>query len=201
MLVVKISLVLGSLRSAFGAPQVPGSLAVLGLSALLTVHVMAPTAERVQSRAGAAVAVNSNTTFDANVVVTTGHTLTVGGVDVTAAGSTLTVAGRTVTITQPGAAVPYAVSGRVANNAGEPQSRVLLTFSRVSGVGEVPEAVFSDDDGNWSQTGFEPGTTYRVSASKSRQSFTPASLDFSGASASLNFTVVGRRIAIGIGQQ
>lgn len=114
---------------------------------------------------------------------------------------TLTVAGRTVTITQPGAAVPYAVSGRVANNAGEPQSRVLLTFSRVSGVGEVPEAVFSDDDGNWSQTGFEPGTTYRVSASKSRQSFTPASLDFSGASASLNFTVVGRRIAIGIGQQ
>lgn len=52
---VKISLVLGSLRSAFGAPQVPGSLAVLGLSALLTAHVMAPTAERVQARAGAAV--------------------------------------------------------------------------------------------------------------------------------------------------
>ena len=51
---VKISLVLGSLRSAFGAPQVPGSLAVLGLSALLTAHVMAPTAERVQARAGAA---------------------------------------------------------------------------------------------------------------------------------------------------
>lgn len=52
---VKISLVLGSLRSAFGAPQVPGTLAVLGLSALLTAHVMAPTAERVHGRAGAAV--------------------------------------------------------------------------------------------------------------------------------------------------
>ncbi len=52
---VKISLVLGSLRSAFGAPQMPGTLAVLGLSALLTVQVMAPTAERVYGRAGAAV--------------------------------------------------------------------------------------------------------------------------------------------------
>jgi len=52
---VKISLVLGSLRSAFGAPQMPGTLAVLGLSALLTAHVMLPTAERVQARAGAAV--------------------------------------------------------------------------------------------------------------------------------------------------
>ena len=51
---VKISLVLGSLRSAFGAPQMPGTLAVLGLSALLTAHVMMPTAERVQERAGAA---------------------------------------------------------------------------------------------------------------------------------------------------
>jgi type III secretion protein R len=52
---VKISLVLGSLRSALGVQQVPGSLAVLGLSALLTVHVMAPTFERIQTRAGTAV--------------------------------------------------------------------------------------------------------------------------------------------------
>lgn len=49
---VKVSVVLGSLRNALGAPQIPGNLAVLGLSAILTLHVMAPTGEAVLAAAG-----------------------------------------------------------------------------------------------------------------------------------------------------
>lgn len=51
---VKVSVVLGSLRNAFGASHMPGNLAVLGLSAILTLHVMAPTAEAVLTAAGPA---------------------------------------------------------------------------------------------------------------------------------------------------
>lgn len=52
---LKLSLVLASLRSAFGGAQVPGTLAVAGLSALLTVLVMTPTAERIEASAGPAI--------------------------------------------------------------------------------------------------------------------------------------------------
>lgn len=51
---IKISVVLGSLRNAFGGAQVPGAMAVLGLSAILTLHVMAPTAEAVLAAGGPA---------------------------------------------------------------------------------------------------------------------------------------------------
>ncbi len=50
---VKISVVLGVLRNAFGAPHLPGNLAVMGLSAVLTLHVMAPTGRAVWREAGA----------------------------------------------------------------------------------------------------------------------------------------------------
>lgn len=51
---VKLSVVFGSLRNALGAPHIPGNLAVLGLSAILTLHVMAPTGEAVLEAAGPA---------------------------------------------------------------------------------------------------------------------------------------------------
>jgi hypothetical protein len=53
----------------------------------------------------------------------------------------------------------------------------------------------TDADGNWSQTGFEPGTTYQVTASKIRSAFEPASIEFDAASSTLNFTSVGRAIS------
>ena len=109
---------------------------------------------------------------------------------------TMMIAGRIVTITQPGAAPLYAVSGRVANNLGEGVAGVTLTFIRVSGGGALPEPVETDDNGAWSSNGFEPGTVYRVSATKSRQSFLPPSIDFSAARGDLNFTSVGRRVII-----
>lgn len=106
------------------------------------------------------------------------------------------VAGRKVTITQPGAAPLYAVSGRVLNGAGEPINRATLTFTRISGGGDVPAAVQTDWQGQWTQAGFEPGTTYRVSAASRRQTFSPATRDFNAASTALNFTSVGRSIIL-----
>ena len=41
---VKCSVVLGVLRNALGTPETPSSLVVLGLSAILSLHLMAPTA-------------------------------------------------------------------------------------------------------------------------------------------------------------
>jgi subtilisin family serine protease len=113
---------------------------------------------------------------------------------------TLIIAGRIVTIMQPGAAPLYAVSGRVANHNGDGVARVTIIFTRVSGGGDVPDAVETDDTGAWSQKDFEPGTIYRVSAAKTRQSFSPASRDFSSPSGALNFNSVGRRVVLGVSQ-
>lgn len=113
---------------------------------------------------------------------------------------TMMIAGRIVTITQPGAAPLYQVSGRVVSGAGGGVSGVTITFTRVSGGGDIPADVETDDNGNWSQKGFESGTVYRVTPVRSRQSFSPPSLDFNSASDSLNFTSVGRRVVLSVSQ-
>ena len=113
---------------------------------------------------------------------------------------TLMIAGRLAPITQPGAAPFYAVSGRVTNPNGDGVARVTISFTRVSGGGDVPPAVETDDGGNWSQRDFEPGAIYRVSAAKTRQSFSPASRDFSSPGEALNFISVGRRVVLGVSQ-
>ncbi len=107
----------------------------------------------------------------------------------------LMIAGRTVRISQPGAAPLFSVSGRVASSTGVPIAGVTLNFSRVSGGGDVPGSVLTDGDGNWSQSGFEPGTNYRVTASRIRSSFSPVSLDFNTSTSTLDFTSVGRSIS------
>ncbi len=106
------------------------------------------------------------------------------------------VAGRRITITQPGAAPLYAASGRVTNGVGEALSRVTVTFSRLSGGGAVPTTVQTDSEGRWSQTGFEPGSTYRVTVTSRRQSFSPAFRDFSATASTLDFVSVGRGIIL-----
>ncbi|MDX2040797.1 MAG: S8 family serine peptidase [Acidobacteriota bacterium] len=108
---------------------------------------------------------------------------------------TLLIAGRTVKISQPGLAPLFTVSGKVASSAGFAIPGVRLSFSRVSGGGEIPGEALTDADGNWSQSGFEPGTTYRVTASKIRSSFSPASIEFNAANSALDFTSVGRAIS------
>jgi subtilisin family serine protease len=108
---------------------------------------------------------------------------------------TITIAGRTVTIAQPGVAPPFTVSGHVLTTTGMPVVNATLSFSRVSGGGDVPFDVQTGDDGSWTQSGFEPGTTYRVAARKIRSNFSPDSLDFSTAMTTLDFTVVPRGIS------
>ncbi|MEK7833604.1 MAG: S8 family serine peptidase [Acidobacteriota bacterium] len=107
----------------------------------------------------------------------------------------LMVAGRMVKISQPGLQPLFVVSGKVVNSAGMAMPGVTLSFSRVAGGGEIPGNVLTDGDGNWSQAGFEPGTTYRVSASRIRSSFSPASIEFNAAISTLDFTSVGRTIS------
>lgn len=49
---VKCSVVLGLIRNALGSAETPGTLVVLGLSAILSLHVMAPTARAMADAAG-----------------------------------------------------------------------------------------------------------------------------------------------------
>ena len=79
-------------------------------------------------------------------------------------------------------------SGRVMTSGGVGLPRVTITFSRVSGTGSVPGPATTDAQGNWSQAGFQAGTTYRATPSKTGYIFTSAYRDFSGRSAELNFT-------------
>jgi hypothetical protein len=90
-------------------------------------------------------------------------------------------------------AATYSVLGRVTRSSeGTGVSGVGVCFSRVSGNGTIPGCAMTDASGNWSQSGFGVGSSYRATPSKSEVggtwSFTPQSRDFSGASTSVNFT-------------
>ncbi len=79
------------------------------------------------------------------------------------------------------------VSG-VVTAGGSGLSGVTMMFSRISGTGTIPAAVTTDGSGAWSQTGFQAGTTYRITPSKAGYTFSPEFRDFSGSSTTLNFT-------------
>jgi hypothetical protein len=85
------------------------------------------------------------------------------------------------------AAPTFSASG-MATNAGSGISGVTMTFSRISGTGSIPASVATDTNGIWNQTGFQVGTTYRVTPSKSGYTFSPVYINFSGESTGLNFT-------------
>jgi C1A family cysteine protease len=85
------------------------------------------------------------------------------------------------------AAPPFSASGSV-KSAGLGLSGVTMTFSRTSGTGAIPTPAMTDLNGVWSQTGFQMGTTYRVTPSMAGYTFTPAYKEFSGESPGLNFT-------------
>jgi len=107
--------------------------------------------------------------------------------------------GFTMTATLSTSTSLFGVSGQVAASGGGGVSGVTMSFSVVSGSGSVPASVQTDGSGNWSQSGFQPGTTYRVTPSKSGYTFNPTSLDFSGASTTLNFT--GTQNSFGVSGQ
>ncbi len=75
---------------------------------------------------------------------------------------------------------PFSASGKVTTSNATGIQGVKMTFSRVSGTGPVPAAVYTSPEGSWSQTGFATGTTYKVTPSKSGYSFNPPNSSFSG---------------------
>jgi hypothetical protein len=83
---------------------------------------------------------------------------------------------------------PFSASGRVTDAIGNGISGVTMNFTRVSGTGTLPASVVTDANGNWNQTGFQSGTTYRVTPVKTGCTFNPTSRDFSSDSTGLNFT-------------
>ena len=95
-------------------------------------------------------------------------------------------------ITAPPPSQPFSVGGTVSSK-GVGLSGVTLTFSLVSGTGNLPGSRQTDANGAFIQTGFVSGTTYKVTPSKTGYSFTPQSRTFSDGSASLNFTYKSRR--------
>ena len=84
------------------------------------------------------------------------------------------------------AAPIFSASGLVTSG-GSGLSGVTMTFSRVSGTGTIPSNVTTDMNGIWSRTGFQQGTTYRVTPSLSGYIFNPISSNFSAQISGLNF--------------
>lgn len=86
----------------------------------------------------------------------------------------------------------YSVSGRVVDLSGIGIAGVTLTFSNSSGS---PAATQTDNNGNWTQSGFAASTSassctnqYTVKAAKAGYSFAPVSQTFCGTTSSLDFT-------------
>jgi hypothetical protein len=80
----------------------------------------------------------------------------------------------------------FTVSGRVSSGQ-NPLVGATITFERTTGTGTVPPAVRTDIKGNWSQSGFSSGTTYRATPATVGFTFRPGSIDFRSAGTSLNF--------------
>jgi hypothetical protein len=78
---------------------------------------------------------------------------------------------------------PFSASGLVTSG-GAGLSGVTMTFS---GTGTIPASKMTESNGVWSQTGFQMGTTYRVTPSMAGYTFAPQYTDFSGESSGLNF--------------
>jgi C1A family cysteine protease len=94
-------------------------------------------------------------------------------------------------ITTPPPVIPFGVSGTVSGGL----SGATMNFSRVSGTGALPNSVMTGSGGQFSQSGFAGGTSYKVTPSKTGYSFSPSSVTFANETASLNFTatVKGRK--------
>ncbi|HHT9126726.1 MAG TPA: glycoside hydrolase family 78 protein [Candidatus Brocadiia bacterium] len=81
--------------------------------------------------------------------------------------------------------LPFNASGRVTTNNGGGISGVTMSFT---GNGTIPSSVQTNGNGYWNQSGFQSGTTYRVTPNKSGYTFSPPSRDFSSESTGLDFT-------------
>ena len=87
----------------------------------------------------------------------------------------------------------FTASGTVTGSINEGVGSVRMSFSRISGSGSIPSAVYTGAQGTWSQSDFEEGTTYRVTPSHGTYNyvFNPPYRNFDGSDGNetgLNFT-------------
>ncbi|HYP27020.1 MAG TPA: SBBP repeat-containing protein [Blastocatellia bacterium] len=101
---------------------------------------------------------------------------------------TISVVGRTFTVHQEAGFSAGGFIGVPVNIGILGIPGVTVTFTRVSGTGALPAPVTTNAFGNWSQTGFEFGTTYRATPAKRRFTFAPTSTDFSAREMGIDFT-------------
>lgn len=85
-------------------------------------------------------------------------------------------------------AAPYTLSGKVVDTSGKGVAGVEISFLCMTGDGELPAAVFSDEVGFWTQSGFSYGFGYVVSVKKAGYAFDPWYREASGAADDLDFT-------------
>ena len=79
----------------------------------------------------------------------------------------------------------FTVSGSITSNAG-PREGIEVVF--LGDPDSTPPSAFTDSEGNFSQSGFQCGDTYRAIPTDTSLRFSPAFLDFNGATDQLNFT-------------
>ncbi len=73
----------------------------------------------------------------------------------------------------------YSLSGTVVDSSQQPLAGVTIAFAKQGGTDPVPAAVTTDNNGKWSQPGFEEGTPYQLTPDKANYTFSPASQNFS----------------------
>ncbi len=112
---------------------------------------------------------------------------------VTSSGWTFTPASRQITqavtnLNFQGEQAAFSTSGRITLTGQSNHSGVRIAFTRVSGSGSIPSVVNTSSSGVWFRNGFESGTTYRITPTRSGYSFTPGSRVVTSGSGSMDFT-------------
>jgi kumamolisin len=123
---------------------------------------------------------------DENLLANTTYYYKVSAANASGEGTQSSVATGTTTPPLP---TTFSVSGLTMEpSVGKAIVGATMTFTAISGVETVPAPVTTNADGSWSQAGFQAGGTYRVTPSMTNYTFTPAYLDFSSTTPTLNFT-------------
>jgi len=82
----------------------------------------------------------------------------------------------------------FNAGGRITDTDGKGIPEVTMSFSRISGTGEVPFASHTNLKGYWTQSGFQSDTTYQVTPYKTNYTFAPPFRSFSSEDNNLDFT-------------
>jgi hypothetical protein len=86
-----------------------------------------------------------------------------------------------------GTATQFSLSGSINLEGRVSNAGVVVTFSRVSGSGTTPARVTTSRSGDWSQTGFAPGSVYLAQPQLDGWQFSPSSRRLSRSTEDVDF--------------